>query len=141
VIAVDTNILVYAHGRQFAKHDAARQRIVTLAEGAMPWGIPSVCLQEFLRVVTHPRVLTAPYSMPEAIAALAAVLASPTAEVLLPGPNHWLYLAEAAEEADARGNLVFDAGIVAICRESGVTELITEDRDFDRFQRFTTSRL
>jgi toxin-antitoxin system PIN domain toxin len=141
VIAVDTNILVYAHGEQFAKHPEARRRIETLAEGSSRWGIPSACLQEFLRVVTHSRVLTAPYSMSAAIAALGALLESPAVEVLLPGEHHWLYLAEAAEEADARGNLVFDAAIVAICRENGVTELLTEDRDFDRFARFTTVRL
>ncbi len=141
MIAVDTNVLVYAHGEQFAKHAAAKQRLTALAEGRQKWGIPAICVREFLRIVTHPRVLSSPFSMPEAITALTAVLASPSVEMLLPGEQHWLYLAEAAEESDARGNLVFDAAIVAICRENGATELITEDRDFARFARFKTSRL
>jgi predicted nucleic acid-binding protein len=47
----------------------------------------------------------------------------------------------AATEAHAIGNLVFDAQIVAVCREVGVSALLTEDRDFDRFPGFSTLRL
>jgi predicted nucleic acid-binding protein len=98
-------------------------------------------VQEFLRIVTHARVLRSPYPLSEAITALTSVLASPSADILLPGDHHWLYLIEASEQADARGNLIFDAAIVAICRENGATELVTEDRDFDRFKDFPTSRI
>jgi predicted nucleic acid-binding protein len=38
-------------------------------------------------------------------------------------------------------NLAFDAQVVALCREAGVTALLTEDRDFDRFRGFRTLRL
>jgi predicted nucleic acid-binding protein len=37
-------------------------------------------------------------------------------------------------QGNATGNLVFDAQIVAVCREWGVSTLITEDRDFTRFE-------
>jgi predicted nucleic acid-binding protein len=47
----------------------------------------------------------------------------------------------ASVEAEASGNLMFDAQIVALCREAGVTALLTEDRDFDRFPGFRTTRL
>ncbi len=141
MIAIDTNVLVYAHAEDFPKHAAAKRRVTQLAEGQQKWGIPAICLREFLRIVTHRRVLVAPFTMPEAIMAVTAVLTAPSVEVVLPGDQHWLYLAEAAEEADARGNLVFDAAIVAICRENGVTDFVTEDRDFARFAGFATSRL
>jgi predicted nucleic acid-binding protein len=36
---------------------------------------------------------------------------------------------------------VFDAQIVALCREAGVSALLTEDRDFARFSRFRATRL
>jgi len=39
------------------------------------------------------------------------------------------------------GNLVFDAQIVAVCREGGASELLTEDRDFARFPGFRMRRL
>jgi predicted nucleic acid-binding protein len=36
---------------------------------------------------------------------------------------------------------VFDAMIVAVCRETGVDELLTEDVDFRRFRAFRTVSL
>jgi predicted nucleic acid-binding protein len=39
------------------------------------------------------------------------------------------------------GNLAFDAQIVAVCRESGVRALLTEDRDFSRFEDFPVERI
>lgn len=132
LVAVDTNVLVYAHRRRDRRHAAAHRRLTGLAEGQVRWGIPVVCLAEFLRVVTHPRVID-PLTADEACESLRRILASPSLEVLTPGPRfHELFLA-AVCEGNAIGNLVFDAQIVALCRESGVETLITEDRDFHRF--------
>ena len=61
--------------------------------------------------------------------------------MLFPGVDYPALLVEAIEEADAIGNLVFDAQIVALCREHGVSRLVTEDRDFDRFARLATERI
>ena len=54
--------------------------------------------------------------------------------MLCPGAEYPALLTEAIREADAVGNLVFDARIVAVCRESGVSRLVTGDRDFNRFK-------
>jgi toxin-antitoxin system PIN domain toxin len=135
VIAVDTNVLVYAHREQ------ARRRLTSLAEGAARWAIPVFCLGEFVRVVTHPRVFDPPFTAAEACEALRRVSASPSLVLLLPGERFWPLLDEAVREADAIGNLAFDAQIVALCRETGVSTLLTEDRDFDRFSGFRTARL
>ena len=51
--------------------------------------------------------------------------------MLRAGPDYLALLMEAIHEANATGNLVFDAQIAALCRESGVSRLVTEDRDFD----------
>lgn len=59
----------------------------------------------------------------------------------MPGPGYAELLSQAIMEANAVGNLVFDAQIVAVCREMGVSALLTEDRDFDRFAGFGTARL
>ena len=55
----------------------------------------------------------------------------------------WPLLAQAVTDAAAAaaGNLVFDAQIVALCREAGVSQPLTDDRDFDRFPGFRTLRL
>lgn len=141
MIAVDTNILIYGHREELPKHAAARRRLTELAEGAALWGIPVFCLGEFLRVVTHPRLFDPPHSARESCEALGRILASPSVSILMPGPGYPELLLQAITGADAVGNLVFDAQIVAVCRESGVSALLTEDRDFDRFPGFGTVRL
>jgi toxin-antitoxin system PIN domain toxin len=141
VIAIDTNVLVYAHREELPQHAKARARLIALAEGPSPWGIPVFCLGEFVRVVTHPRLFDPPHSIDEACAAVDRILESPSVRVLLPGEQHWSLLAEAIRAADATGNLVFDAQIAALCREEGVSALVTEDRDFDRFPRLKVERL
>ncbi|MFQ5738919.1 MAG: TA system VapC family ribonuclease toxin [Acidobacteriota bacterium] len=141
MIAVDTNILVYAHREEMSKHGAARDRLTRLAEGAERWCIPVFCMGEFLRILTHPRLFDPPYSSQEGLEAVERVLASPSLVILNPGPDHVRLLVEAILESDATGNLVFDAQIVALCREAGVRSLLTEDRDFDRFRNFPTEHL
>jgi predicted nucleic acid-binding protein len=37
------------------------------------------------------------------------------------------------EFAEATGNLVFDAQIAAVCRDQGISDLVSDDRDFMRF--------
>lgn len=141
MIAVDTNVLVYAHREELPQHRRARARLIELAEGPARWAIPVFCLGEFLRVMTHPRLLDPPFEMGEACEALGRVLSSPSLVVLTPGDRFWPLLSRAADDGHTIGNLAFDAQIVALCREAGVRALLTEDRDFDRFAGFSTLRL
>ena len=99
------------------------------------------CIGEFVRVITHPRLFDPPYSANEACEALTRLLASPSVTVVVPGPAYPALLGEAIREANAIGNLVFDAQIVALCRENGISRLLTEDRDFDRFKGLVTEHL
>jgi uncharacterized protein len=139
--AVDTNILVYAHREELPQHRAAYSKLRALAEGDALWGIPVFCLAEFVRVVTHPKLFDPPYSAAEACEALNRLLEAPGLRVLYPGAGFLSLFAESIREANAVGNLVFDAQIVAVCRESGVSSLLTEDRDFARFPGFKTRSL
>ena len=141
MIAVDTNVLVYAHRAELPLHEAARSRLVALAESPARWAIPVFCLGEFIRVITHHKLFSPPHSASEACEAMTRLLASPSATVLFPGSGYPRLLAQAVREGNAVGNLVFDAQIVALCREHGVSRLLTEDRDFDRFRQLRTERL
>lgn len=141
MIAVDTNVLIHAHREESPKHIAAHAQVVALAESPSRWGIPVFCIGEFIRVLTHPRLFDPPYTAREACAALTRLLESPSLSVLCPGPDYPSLLVEAICEANAIGHLVFDAQIVALCRESGVSRLMTEDRDFDRFKDLRIERI
>jgi toxin-antitoxin system PIN domain toxin len=132
VIAIDTNVLVYAHREEYPLHAQAKARIIGLAMGAGPWGVPVFCLGEFVRVVTRRRVLNPPSSLEQAVAFLERLTESDSFRVLLADAEYWADLKAAIELAAARGNLVLDAQIAALCVRHGAT-LLTADRDFARF--------
>ncbi len=134
MIAIDTNILVYAHREELPLHRKARARLVGLAEGFDPWALPVFCIGEFLRVVTHPKVFDPPSTLRQAVQAIGNLLESPSCVILNPAEGFWPILAQTAKDADTRGNIVYDAQIVAVCREHGVREILSEDRDFSRFE-------
>jgi len=136
LIAVDTNILVHAHRAESPKHRPALAALTELAVGAERWAIPVFCLGEFLRLVTHPKLFSPPHSPDEAATAVERLLDSPSLIVLSPGDRYPELLLAAMRSAEVKGNLVFDAQIVALCREAGGCELLTEDRDFARFGDF-----
>lgn len=131
--AVDTNVLVYAHRREFPQHEAARRRLAQLADGDALWAIPVFCLGEFLRVVTHRAILKPPSSLDEATRALDALLASPSLRVLVPSDRYPALLLRTVRQSGVSGNLVFDAQIAALCLEHGVRALLSNDRDFSLF--------
>jgi len=133
VIAVDTNVLVYASRATAPQHAAAVALLSEMARGAAPWGLPQPCVVEYLRVVTH-RAFAPPLPPADAWANIATVLASPSLQVLVPTPRHFDVFREVCAESGATGDLVFDAQIVALCLQHGVREIVTADRDFRRFR-------
>lgn len=132
MIAVDTNVLVYAHRQEFPRHAQAKAKIISLAVGAAPWGAPVFCLGEFVRVVTHRKILNPPSSLEQATAFLDRLGDSESFRILLPDVEYWSDLKATLKSADARGSLAFDAQIAALCVRHGAT-LLTCDRDFARF--------
>ena len=132
-MAVDTSVLIYAHRPETDSHGDAVRELTALAESAAPWGLPIFCAAEFLRVVTHRRVFRPPSALSQAVRFLESVVASPSCRLVLPGVGFFELLTTVSRQADARGNLVFDAQIAALCREHGIAEILTNDHDFERF--------
>jgi len=133
VIALDTNLLVYARREELPEHTAARALLRQLAEGDEPWALAWPCVYEFLRVITHPRVFDPPTPLGRALDDLESLLASPSLVLLGEGPAHTGHLRRMVEAGAAIGNLIHDAHIAALAVEHGVRELWTADRDFARF--------
>jgi toxin-antitoxin system PIN domain toxin len=133
VIAVDTNLLVYAHREDAQFHEAALARMVELAEGTSAWAIPWPCVHEFYAIVTHPRIYAPPTSPSKAIDQIDAWLESPSLALLTESVGHWADLKPLLGAARVQGPLVHDARVAALCLQHGVKTLWTADRDFARF--------
>jgi len=134
MIAVDTNVLLYADREETPQHRAALRAIRRLAEGNEAWAVPIQCIGEFLRVVSHDRVFQPPTPIDEALASIESLLASPAARLLMPGNRYLQILRDVIARSGVRGSLVVDAQIAAVCLEHGASTLLTEDRDFTRIQ-------
>jgi predicted nucleic acid-binding protein len=66
VIAIDTNLLIYAHRVRAPEHRAA-QRAIDLAAAAGPgWGISLPCIAEFWSIVTNPAAAGGPTPVADA---------------------------------------------------------------------------
>ena len=133
MIAVDTNILVYAHREDSPFHEAAFLCVAELADGLASWAIPWPCLHEFLAVATHPRIYTPPTPLAQALDQVEAWLASPTLVLLAETSEHWPRLRALLEAGRVAGPQVHDARVAALCQQHGVRELWSADRDFSRF--------
>lgn len=134
MIAVDTNVLVYAHREDSEFHEPAIRAVESLAEGTGAWAIPWPCLHEFVAVVTHPRIYAPPTPLPRALDQIAAWLESPSLRLIGEDAGYWPVLRELLTASKVSGARVHDARVAALCVRWGVTELWTADRDFSRFR-------
>jgi hypothetical protein len=138
VIAIDTNLLVYAHRPECPSHEVARSSLAELAASGDAWGVPLHCLVEFAAVVSNPRLWMEP-SPPSAIAdQVAAWRECPTMHVLCEDADWWPTFIGCLESGRAQGGAVHDARIAACSRYHGVRALWTADRDFGRYPWLAT---
>jgi uncharacterized protein len=133
VIAVDTNILVYAHRVESPFHEHASDAVRSLAEGRRSWAIAWPSIHEFIGVVTHPKILTEPSTLAQAFKQIDAWQGSERLILLSEGINHHITLRQICVEGKVKGPMIHDARIAAICIDHGITELWSADRDFSRF--------
>ena len=139
MIAVDTNILVYAHRRESRYHEEAAAVLRSLAEGESPWAIPWPCCYEFLSVVTNRKIWKEAATTPErAWQQLSAWTNSPSAKLIGETDDFFEILGQFAKRPRVVGGVIHDARIAAICSAHGVDALLTRDRDFSLFPELPT---
>lgn len=138
MIAIDTNILVFAHRADAFPHEAALAALTPLVESGSPWAIPWPCVHEFIAVATHPRVYKPSSTLAEGLGFFESLLDSPTLHLLAESPGYFKKLREIATAANLRGPRIHDARIAALCLHHGVRELWTADRDFSIFPQLRT---
>lgn len=137
MIAVDTNLLVYAHRPEMPFHERARQALTDAVAAVEPLCIPWPCVHEFLAVVSNPRIFKDPTPMDIALDTVKRLLASLSGGFLAEGEGYLDALERVARPALLQGALVHDARVAALCLFHGVRVLWSADRDFSRFPALT----
>ena len=138
MIAIDTNILVYAHVPSFAQHASALAALERLANSGASWGVPWPCAHEFCAVITNRKWRSDALDAAGAVAILRSWESASNFRFLGATPQHLARLAQTLLLSQAQGGQVHDARIVATCLEHNVAELWSADRDFSRFPGLRT---
>lgn len=138
MIAVDTNILVYAHREDSSFHEKAKSCLTTLAQSGLTWTIPWPCLHEFLGIVTHPRIYKTFTPMAEALRVIDSWVQWRTLHFIGETSSHWEALQSLLLQSKMTGPQIHDAKIAAICLQNQVKMLWTADRDFSRVAGLTS---
>lgn len=129
MIAVDTNLLVYAHRSGLPEHRQAQRAVEKACGNPKGWAIPVFCAAEFWAVVTHPSSSPRPSRAKEARAFLAELCAA-GAKVLYPRDGFMERLARLASDLKIQGPRIFDLQIALVAFEGGASEIWTHDRHF-----------
>lgn len=130
MIAVDTNILVYAHRSAVPEHRRARVALERAANNSSGWGISLPVLAEFWSITTHPKAVGAPSTAAQAAAFIRALVTTGEMRIWMPGNGFAEDLLQSAVNLSVSGARIFDLQIALIAASSGAREIWTHDADF-----------
>jgi predicted nucleic acid-binding protein len=130
MIALDTNLLVYAHREGTVQHDRARAAIIKALEDPRGWGIPVPAIAEFWSVVTDLRHPGGPSPSRLANHFIHYLVTEGRGNIWTPGPGFGRRLMRWAASLKVRGRKIFDLQIAVIAFEHGAKEIWTHDTNF-----------
>lgn len=132
MIVPDINLLVFAHNAAAPFHLEARAWWEDLLTREQPVGLPWATTFGFIRMVTHPSVLTTPLSPDAALSHIESWFDQAGVQPLDPGPRHLSITRSLFLATKVAGRLTTDTHLAAIAIEHQC-ELHSNDSDFDRF--------
>lgn len=138
MLAVDTNVLLYAANADSELHEPCLRRLEGWRRDPSPTFLTWNVCYEFLKNATHSRVFRVPWEAEIAMRFLQALLASPGFTLLTATLRHEAVLAQTLSELpDLRGGVLHDLHTAVLMREHGISQICTNDRDFHRFPFLT----
>lgn len=133
MIAIDTNLLIYAHRAALPEHRAARRAIEKASRDPRGWGIALPSLAEFWSIATHKASSGRPSTARQARGFLDALIADGGGSVLMPREGFAERLLHMAVALRVSGPRIFDLQIGLTAFDNGAVEIWTHDRHFITF--------
>jgi len=132
MILPDVNLLVFAHNAAAPQHEAAREWWEDLLTREQPVGLAWAVTFGFVRLVTHPGVLTQPLDPVSALERVEAWFDQSSVQPLDPGPRHLSIVRTLFTATGVAARLTTDTHLAALAIEHQC-ELHSNDNDFERF--------
>ena len=130
MIALDTNLLVYAHREGSPEHESARDAILAALDDPRGWGVCLPSIVEFWSIVTHPKIPGGPSSATVVNHFFHYLITEGRGNVWTPGAGFGQRLMRWAASQKIKGKRIFDLQIAVIAYEHGVQEIWTHDQHF-----------
>jgi uncharacterized protein len=132
LIAIDTNLLVYAFRAGAVEHSAAKKSLEEIFDDPNGCGISSPCICEFWSVVTHPLAAGGPSTPVLAGKFIGSLVEQTQMRIWLPLEGFASRFLKLAVDLGVTGHRIFDLQIGLIALEHGAREIWTHDRNFLR---------
>lgn len=130
MIAIDTNLLVYAHRAGSPEHGPSRRAIERASRDARGFGVALPSVVEFWSIVTHPASQGGPSTASQAAGFLRALVDDASCRLWQPREGFADRLLRAARELKVFGPRIFDLQIALAAIENGAREIWTHDQSF-----------
>jgi uncharacterized protein len=132
MIAIDTNLLIYAHRAGVREHGAAQRAIEAAANDPRGWGISSPSVSEFWSIVTHPGAQGGPSRPSRAMAFMTSLMQTGGMRIWLPRAGFAARLMQLASDLQVTGVRIFDLQIGLTAVDNGAAEIWSHDTAFVR---------
>ena len=130
MIALDTNLLVYAHRSGVPEHSSAQRAIQRASDDPRGWGVALASVAEFWMTVTHPASVGGPSPPAKARDFLNALLTDGPGALWMPRDPFWTRLIALTTDLKVSGARIFDLQIALTAFDNGADEIWTHDAGF-----------
>ena len=132
MILPDLSILIHAHNSDSAVHSVAREWWDACLAGSEGVGLAWAVILGFIRITTHPKILSRPLPVIEVLDRIESWLVLSHIHIPHPSTRHFSRLRSNFEHVGTGGNLTTDAHLATLAVERGYI-LYSTDTDFARF--------
>lgn len=131
--SIDVNVLLYASTSTSPFHAKANELLQSCSSGSDLFCLAWPTLMAYLRMVTHPAIVSPPLPVREAEQNVESLLQRSNVRLLSEQEGFWDLYRRSTRDVVVRGKLVPDAHLATLLRQHGVRVLFTNDRDFRKF--------